>query len=145
MLQMKGLFRGLSTEDPHDHIWNFMDVWVPFSFKNITQELIRLCLFPFFIMGEATKWLDYLPRESITSWEELTNAFYVSFFPPSNLVKLRDNIQNFKWGDGETIYSWDMVKVSEVVSLLSNSRATKKCVLTIFLPKPRFSIKGMAD
>ncbi|WMV13810.1 hypothetical protein MTR67_007195 [Solanum verrucosum] len=47
-------------------------------------------------MREATKWLADLPRESITSWEELTDAFYVWFFPPLKMVKLRDNIQNCK-------------------------------------------------
>ncbi|WMV18537.1 hypothetical protein MTR67_011922 [Solanum verrucosum] len=55
-------------------------------------------------MGEATKWLTELPRESINSWEELTGVFYETFFPPSEMVKLRDNIQNFKRIDGEPIY-----------------------------------------
>ncbi|WMV25140.1 hypothetical protein MTR67_018525 [Solanum verrucosum] len=54
-------------------------------------------------MGEATKWLADLPRESITSWEELIDAFYVRIFSPSKMVKLRDNIQNFKRVDGEPI------------------------------------------
>ncbi|WMV41111.1 hypothetical protein MTR67_034496 [Solanum verrucosum] len=28
-------------------------------------------------MGEATKWLGDLPRDSITTWDELTKAFYI--------------------------------------------------------------------
>jgi len=60
-------------------------------------------------MGEATKWLTDLPRNSITSWEELTNAFYVRFLAPSKMVTLRDNIQNFKRVDGEPIHeTWLM-------------------------------------
>ncbi|WMV29634.1 hypothetical protein MTR67_023019 [Solanum verrucosum] len=77
LLQMKGLFGCLATEDSHDHIRNFVDMCGPFPFKNITQESVRLCLFPFTLMGEATKWLADLPRDSITSLEELFDAFYL--------------------------------------------------------------------
>lgn len=33
-LQMKGLSKGLSDEDPYDYIWNFMDVCGPFLINN---------------------------------------------------------------------------------------------------------------
>jgi len=72
LLKMKELFEGLAHEDPHDHIRNFVDVCGPFSFKNISQESVCLRLFPFSLIGEATKWLADLPRDSITSWDELT-------------------------------------------------------------------------
>jgi len=36
LLQMKGLFRGLDHEDPHEHIRNFVDFCGPFVFENIT-------------------------------------------------------------------------------------------------------------
>ncbi|WMV09024.1 hypothetical protein MTR67_002409, partial [Solanum verrucosum] len=50
-----------------------------------------------------TKWLADLSRVSVTSWEELTEAFYIRFFPPSKMMALRDNIQGFKGLDGEPI------------------------------------------
>ncbi|KAK4736862.1 hypothetical protein R3W88_000559 [Solanum pinnatisectum] len=93
---MNGLYGGLAHEDPYEHIRNFVDVCGPFSFKNISQESICLKLFSFSLMGDATKWLAELPRDSITSWDELTIIFFVRFFPPSNMKTLRDNIQGFK-------------------------------------------------
>ncbi|KAK4727115.1 hypothetical protein R3W88_032032 [Solanum pinnatisectum] len=77
LLQLKGLSGRLDHEDPHEHIRNFVDVCSPFSFKNISQESVRLRLVPFSLMGEARKWLAEFPRNSITLWEELVTAFQV--------------------------------------------------------------------
>ncbi|KAK4737127.1 hypothetical protein R3W88_000824 [Solanum pinnatisectum] len=95
-LPMKALYGGLAHEDPHEHIQNFMDVCGPFSFKNLSQESVRLMLFPFSLMGETSKWLAELPRDSITSWDELITTFHVRFFPLSTMMTLRDSIQGFK-------------------------------------------------
>ncbi|WMV25172.1 hypothetical protein MTR67_018557 [Solanum verrucosum] len=82
LLQLKGLFYGLAYEDPHEHLRNFVDVCGPFLFKNISQKSVLLRLFRFSLMGEACKWLAELPRESITSWEELVTPFQVRFSLP---------------------------------------------------------------
>ena len=40
-------FAGLATEDPHDHISNFMDIAGTLKINGVTDEVIRLKLFPF--------------------------------------------------------------------------------------------------
>jgi len=64
LLQMRGLYGGLEHEDPHEHVRNFTKVCSPFSFKNVSQESIRLRLFPLSLTGEASKWLAKLPNNS---------------------------------------------------------------------------------
>lgn len=72
-----------------------MELCTPLSFKNLPQEAIRLRLFPLSLCGEATKWLFELQKNSIKSWEELISAFHKRFFPPSKMIKLLDDIQNY--------------------------------------------------
>ena len=104
LLQIKGFFGGNAYEDPHEHIQNFIEVCSPFKCKDISKKSIRLRLFPFSLIGEATRWLAELPRDSILYWDDLIEAFYERFFPPSKMLKLHDNIQNFKRVDGEPLH-----------------------------------------
>lgn len=53
LLQFKGLLGFLSHEDPQEDIENFVDVREVLSLKNISQELVRLRLFPFFFDGQG--------------------------------------------------------------------------------------------
>ena len=62
LLQLKGLFSGMPHQDPHEHIIDFVYVCRPFSFKNISEESVRLRLFPFSPIEEACKWLAEFPR-----------------------------------------------------------------------------------
>uniref|UniRef100_M1DPL1 Gag-pol polyprotein n=1 Tax=Solanum tuberosum TaxID=4113 RepID=M1DPL1_SOLTU len=58
LLQLKGLFNGLAQEDPHEHLRNFVDLCRPFSFKNISQESVRLRRFDATTYAKAAQLLD---------------------------------------------------------------------------------------
>lgn len=92
LLQIRGSFYGKPNEDPHDYIRKFLDVCIPVTFKNVSQESIRVRLFLFSLSAEASNWLAKLPAESVTLWDELRYAFIERFFPPSRMLKLRVNI-----------------------------------------------------
>lgn len=82
MLQMKGLYEGQAFEDRNVHLKNFVEVCASLNIAHITQESIRLRLFPFSITSEAVLWLRSLLPDSITSWDELTMVFLDKYFPP---------------------------------------------------------------
>ncbi|XP_070037513.1 uncharacterized protein LOC142173777 [Nicotiana tabacum] len=71
LLQNKALFSGSYIEDPQQQLTNFLSICVTQRQPNVTPEAIRLLLFPFSVTGEAQTWLNSLPINSITTWEEL--------------------------------------------------------------------------
>ena len=104
-------FGGLATEDPKEHISNFVELCETFKFNGVTDDAVRLRLFPFSLRDGAKSWLNSLPANSITTWEELCQKFLNKFFPFEKQAKLRNEIVTFAQYDGETLYeSWGRFK-----------------------------------
>ncbi|XP_059289056.1 uncharacterized protein LOC132042546 [Lycium ferocissimum] len=104
LLNTKGLFGGLPKDDPNRHLRNFLGVCSTNVHLGVSIEAVKLRLFPYSLTGEATAWLDDLPSGSITTWEELTEAFLKKFFPPSRMLQLRDEINNFRQLPDEALH-----------------------------------------
>ena len=57
-------FGGLQGEDPYAHILTFLNVCATFKINGVTDDAIRLMLFPFSVKEKAQLWLASLPSES---------------------------------------------------------------------------------
>ncbi|GKD66376.1 reverse transcriptase domain-containing protein [Tanacetum coccineum] len=62
-----------------------LDKWV--KGKN-QEEAVMLRTFPFSLSDEATTWLNELNEETITSWNELREAFISRYFSPAKFKRL---------------------------------------------------------
>ena len=79
--------------------------------NGVSQDAIRLCLFPFSLRDRAWAWLQSLPSNSVTTWEELKNIFLSRYFPPSKTAMLRAQINGFRKKDVESLYeAWERYK-----------------------------------
>ena len=104
-------FGGLQGEDPYAHILTLLNVCATFKINGVTDDVIRLRLFPFLVRDKAQLWLASLPSESITTWDQLKQAFLHKYFPPHKTAKFRNEITTFKQSGSETIYSaWERFK-----------------------------------
>ena len=102
---------GLPFEDPNDHLKTFSRVCNTFKIHGLTQDDIKLRLFPFTLQDQSQAWLNSLPNNSINSWNGLRQAFLSKYFPPSKAAHYRQAIMTFQQHGNETLYeSWDRFK-----------------------------------
>ena len=72
MIQHSVQFGGHPHEDPNEHIQNFLEICDTFCYNNVTDDTVRLRLFPFSLKEKAKCWLFSLPTGSITTWDEMS-------------------------------------------------------------------------
>ncbi|KAH7655814.1 S-adenosyl-L-methionine-dependent methyltransferase protein [Dioscorea alata] len=111
MLQQFAQFNGLADEDPNNHLENFLEVCDMLKINGVTEDAIRLRAFPFSLKGKARHWLHSLPRASITTWEEMAEAFLARYFPSGKSARLRNDISSFMQVELESLFeTWDRFK-----------------------------------
>ncbi|GKB97221.1 reverse transcriptase domain-containing protein [Tanacetum coccineum] len=57
--------------------------------RGVTDDALRLYLFPYSLMHHATTWFDHLPKNSIHTFQEMASKFLSKYFPLLCVTKLR--------------------------------------------------------
>ncbi|EOY09066.1 Uncharacterized protein TCM_024420 [Theobroma cacao] len=83
MIQTVVQFGGLPNDDPNAHIVNFLEICDTFKANGVTDDAIRLRLFPFSLRDKAKSWSNSLLASSINTWDDLAKKFLAKFFPPA--------------------------------------------------------------
>ncbi|GKC50029.1 hypothetical protein Tco_1072774 [Tanacetum coccineum] len=65
-------FHGLLSEDPNQHLKDFLILVDSLDLDGENKERTRLRLFQFSLRDQASNWLECPPAGSITIWEDLT-------------------------------------------------------------------------
>ena len=64
-------FHDLPSEKPNTHLKNFIQVCNTVKYNGVTEEALRLRLFPLSLGHRDKHWLTSQPPDSITSWNDL--------------------------------------------------------------------------
>ncbi|GJR71619.1 zinc finger, CCHC-type containing protein [Tanacetum coccineum] len=96
-------FHRLRSEDPNQHLKDFLKLVDSLDIDSENRERTRLRLFQFSLRDQASNWLERLPAGSITTWEDLTTRFLTQFFPPGRTAKLHNDILMFQQHQGKSL------------------------------------------
>ena len=62
---------GLAHEDPSVHLATFLEIAGTVKMNGVTEDVIRMRMFPLLLRDKAREWLQSLQPGSIATWEEL--------------------------------------------------------------------------
>ncbi|KAL0352308.1 UNVERIFIED_CONTAM: hypothetical protein Scaly_1619500 [Sesamum calycinum] len=101
-------FFGLTEEDLNKHLSNFFEICDTFKFNGVSDDAVRLGVFPFSVCDTTKHWLQSLPSGSITTCASLTQKFLAKYFPLAKTTKLLNDITSFVQFDRESLYNvWE--------------------------------------
>ena len=103
-------FSGLGHEDASAHLLQFLEISNTFSVQGVTQDAIRLRLFPFSLLGKAKQWF-YTSQGVTDTWDKCSMAFLEKFFPLGKTNALREKISDFQQASNESIpEAWERLQ-----------------------------------
>nr|GEY68099.1 reverse transcriptase domain-containing protein [Tanacetum cinerariifolium] len=103
----------LNDRDANKHLDKFLHVTQSIKVNGVTDDALHLYLFPHSLTHHATAWFDRLPRNSITTFEQMAKMFLEKYFPPSTVTNLRNEITNFCQRPDESLFeAWEPYKIS---------------------------------
>nr|GEW50825.1 DNA-directed DNA polymerase [Tanacetum cinerariifolium] len=104
-------FHGFERDNPHTHISNFKRMTATLKYRDVSNDAIKLMIFPYSLECAARIWYEKEPPNSILTWDDLVNKFVNQFFPPSKTTHLKNEISRFTQRFEETFgEAWDRFK-----------------------------------
>ncbi|GKA04686.1 reverse transcriptase domain-containing protein [Tanacetum coccineum] len=97
-------FHGLPGDDANRHIDKFLEITQHMKQNGVSDDALRLSLFPYSLTHHAIAWYDRLPRNSIHSFDDMMRKFLSKYFPPSMVTKLRNEITKFEQKPYESLF-----------------------------------------
>ncbi|WCJ42012.1 hypothetical protein M5689_022844 [Euphorbia peplus] len=112
LVQVEVQFGGLPSEDPNNHIVDFVNLCNTLStYRGVANDVLRLKLFPFSLRDKAKNWFKSLQPSTIHTWDEMEHCFLTKYFPPKQMIMLRNEIFQFVQAEDESLQeAWERFK-----------------------------------
>ncbi|KAK8676002.1 hypothetical protein V6N13_034057 [Hibiscus sabdariffa] len=103
MLNTLGQFGGSPTENARQHLKSFLEICNSFKIHGVSNDVLKLKLYPYSLRDNAKAWLNNLQSASLQSWTQLCRSFLAKFSYTNITDHLRNHIISFRKEDDEAM------------------------------------------
>ncbi|KAK9024824.1 hypothetical protein V6N11_064730 [Hibiscus sabdariffa] len=90
------------------HLKSFLEICNSFKIHGVSNDVLKLKLFPYSLTDKARAWLNNLQPGSLRSWTELCRSFLAKFSYNNMTDNLRNQITSFRQEDDEAMHeAWE--------------------------------------
>ncbi|KAK8510793.1 hypothetical protein V6N12_009635 [Hibiscus sabdariffa] len=108
MLNTLGQFGGTPNENARQHVKSFLEICNSFKIHGVSNDVLKLKLFPYSLRDKAKTWLNNLQPGSLQSWTQLCRCFLAKFSYTNMTDHLRNQITSFRQEDDEAMHeAWE--------------------------------------
>ncbi|KAK9036815.1 hypothetical protein V6N11_021742 [Hibiscus sabdariffa] len=108
MLNTLGQFGGTPNENARQHLKSFLEICNSFKIHGVSNDVLKLKLFPYSLRDKAKTWLNNLQPGSLQSWTQLCRNFLAKFSYTNMTDHLRNQITSFRQEDDEAMHeAWE--------------------------------------
>ncbi|XP_043717572.1 uncharacterized protein LOC122665485 [Telopea speciosissima] len=93
IIQMLPSFYGHQNEEPYKHLDEFLEIFSTVKIQNLSEDALKLLLFPFSLKDKAKHWLHSLDSAQVTTWVEMQQQFLKKFFPIGQTNTIRSKLE----------------------------------------------------
>ncbi|KAK8608895.1 hypothetical protein V6N13_025206 [Hibiscus sabdariffa] len=101
-------FGGSPAENARQHLKSFLEICNSFKIHGVSNDILKLKLFPYSLRDKAKEWWNNLPPGSLQSWTELCRSFLAKFSYTNMTDNLRNQITSFRQEDDKAMHeAWE--------------------------------------
>ncbi|KAL0449273.1 UNVERIFIED_CONTAM: hypothetical protein Slati_1483700, partial [Sesamum latifolium] len=124
-------FYGLPDEDPNKHLMDFLEICDTFRFNDVSNDAVRIRIFPFSLCDTAKDWLQSLPTANRTTIDAAASGTIMKKLP-SEAFNIIDEIATnlYSYGQERTDKRPADIHSIDAVSALSPQMNAQMTALT---------------
>ncbi|KAL4308761.1 hypothetical protein GQ457_01G022190 [Hibiscus cannabinus] len=107
-LNTLGQFGGTPNGNARQHLKSFLEICNTFKIHGVSNDVLKLKLFPYSLRYKAKTWLNNLQPGSLQSWTQSCHSFLAKFSYTNMTDHLRNHITSFRQEDNEAMHeAWE--------------------------------------